>query len=229
VWDGVVAELGPGVRTIAVDLPGFGASNTVAGPYNLDRFADELRALLESLGTGPVIAVGHSMGAKVALRLAVDAPELVRGLVLVAPVPVGPAGFSERGEAYLRATAGNPVQLRAWLTKTIADPPDDATLDRLCAIAAKSPPGAVLESLESWMRADLAEPATRVAAPAVVIASAQDAPERAQSSVAALLPNGRFVVVPDAAHYAILERPDAIASRIGDFAAMLSKDGDRHE
>ncbi|HEY6324929.1 MAG TPA: alpha/beta fold hydrolase [Candidatus Cybelea sp.] len=229
VWDGVVAELGPGVRTIAVDLPGFGGSSTLTGPYNLDRFAAELRALLESLGTGPVVAVGHSMGAKVALRLAIEAPAMVRGLVLVAPVPIGPAGFSEKGQAYLRATAGDPVRLRAWLAKTIADPPDDATLDRLCAIAAKSPPGAVLECLEAWMHADLAEPAKRVVAPAVVIASAQDAPERAHSNVAALLPDARFVVVPDAAHYAILERPGAIASHIGDFVAALPKDGDRHE
>lgn len=228
MWDGVVAELGPGIRTIAVDLPGFGASNTCAGPYNLDRFADELRALVESLGTGPVIAVGHSMGAKVALRLAIEAPGIVRGLVLVAPVPIGPAGFSERGEAYLRATAGDRARLRAWLTKTIADPPDDVTLDRLCAVASQCPPAAVLESLESWMYADLAEPAKRVAAPAVVIASALDAPEQAQSNVAALLPNAGFVVVPDAAHYAILERPQAIASRISDFVAALSKEDDGH-
>jgi len=224
-----VAELGPDVRTIAVDLPGFGASNSVAGPYDLDRFAAELRALLASLGTGPVVAVGHSMGAKVALRLAIEAPEMVRGLVLVAPVPIGPAGFSEKGEAYLRATAGDSVRLRAWLTKTIADPPDEAMLDRLCAVAGQSPPEAVLESLESWMRTDLKEKATGALMPAVVIASELDAPERAQSNVAALLPSARFLVVPDAAHYAILERPDAIASRISDFVATLSKDGDRHE
>ncbi len=223
-----MAELGAGVRTIAVDLPGFGGSNTLAGPYDLDRFAGELRALLASLATGPVVVVGHSMGAKVALRLAVEAPEMVRGLVLVAPVPIGPAGFTEKGQAYLRATAGDPVRLRAWLAKTIADPPDDATLDRLCAVAAQSPPAAVLESLESWMYADLAEKAQGVAVPAVVIASALDAPEAAQSKVAALLPDARFVVVPDAAHYAILERPGAIASRINDFVAALSKDGDRH-
>ncbi len=217
-----MAELGPGVRTIAADLPGFGASNILAGPYNLDRFAANLRALLESLGTGPVIAVGHSMGAKVALRLAIEAPELVRGLVLVAPVPIGPAGFSEKGEAYLRSTAGDPVRLRAWLTKTIADPPDDAALDRLCAVAAQSPPEAVLESLESWICTDLAEQAKSVTVPALVIASALDVPEAAESKVAALLPNASFVVVPAAAHYAILERPCAIASRINDFVATLS-------
>ncbi len=228
MWDGIVAELGPGVRTIAPDLPGFGASNALAGPYNLDRFADELRALIASLAAGPLIAVGHSMGAKVVLRLAVAAPEMVRGLVLVAPVPIGPAGFSEKGEAYLRATAGDPVRLRAWLTKTIADPPDDAALDRLCAVAAQSPPEAVLESLESWTCADLAKQAKSVTVPALVIASALDAPEAAESKTAALLPNASFVVVPDAAHYAILERPQPIAAHIRDFAAALSKEGDGH-
>ncbi len=225
VWDGVVAALGAGVCPVAVDLAGFGASSGLAGPYTLERFAADLRAELDSLANGPVVVVGHSMGAKVALRLAIDAPKSVAGLILIAPVPVGPAGFSENGEAYLRATAGNRERTKAWLCKTIASPPDAATLDRLCSVAAKSRTDAVLESLESWMHTDLSEDAKRVAAPTMVIASALDAPEKAQSKVAALVPGAEFVIVPDAAHYAVLERPETIASRISDFAATLSKGG----
>ncbi len=77
----------------------------------------------------------------------------------------------------------------------------------------------MLESLESWMCTDLAEQAKSVTVPALVIASALDAPDAAESKAAALLPNAGFVVVPDAAHYAILERPKPIAAHIRDFAA----------
>ena len=92
VWNDVVAELESSVRTHAVDLRGSGAASAVPGPYTLERYAADLRELIESLELGPVVVVGHSMGATVALRLAVDAPEVVRALVLIAPIPAGGSG-----------------------------------------------------------------------------------------------------------------------------------------
>ncbi len=88
------------------------------------------------LGIAPAIVAGHSMGATVALRLAVDAPQSVRALVLIAPVPASGGGYSPKGEAYLRATAGDPVEVKAWLARTFAAEPDEATLAPLCAAAA---------------------------------------------------------------------------------------------
>jgi len=226
VWNGVIAEMGSGMRAIAVDLPGFGDERGREGPYTIQRFSDELRALAASLGTGPIVVVGHSMGAKVAVRLAIDAPAIVGALVLVAPVPVGLAGFSEAGQDYLRATAGDRARARAWLTRTIHAPPDGATLDRLCAIAAKGRTEAVVESLESWMHTDLEEAAKRVTAPALVIAPERDQPEKAKTRVADLIPGARYAVLPDAAHYCILERARETAEMIQQW---LREGGDREE
>jgi pimeloyl-ACP methyl ester carboxylesterase len=217
VWDDVIAELGDRARAIAVDLPGSGASSRVAGPYDLERFAGELHRFVGTLGDASVVVVGHSMGAKVALRLAVDAPHAVRALILIAPVPAGPAGFSGAGQDYLRATAGDAAQLRAWLAKTVESPPDDATLDRLTAIASQSPPNAVLESLESWMRADLAEAARAIRVPTLVIAPEQDQPGKAKTRVADLIPGAHYAVLPGAAHYCIVEKPAGVAKMIREF------------
>jgi pimeloyl-ACP methyl ester carboxylesterase len=216
VWDDVIAELGPAVRAVAVDLAGSGASTGEPGPYDLERFAADLRRVATSFGDAPVV-VGHSMGAKVALRFAMEDPELIRALVLIAPVPAGPAGFSDAGRAYLRATSGNAVRARAWLSKTIETPANDATLDRLCAIAAKGLPGAVLQSLESWMDADLADAARGVRVPTLVIAAENDAPEKARTRVADLIPGAQYAVLPDAAHYCIIERPAEVANVMREF------------
>jgi pimeloyl-ACP methyl ester carboxylesterase len=216
VWDDVIAEIGLGTRSVAVDLRGSGASSGVRGPYNLERFADDLRELVETLGIGPVVVVGHSMGATVALRLAVDAPELVSGLILIAPVPAGGGGFSPKGAEYLRATAGDPAKARKWLSAMFGPEPDTAILDRLCAAAGKTPREAALESFESWANADFAEATRAISAPAIVVAPERDNPEMYQRKVAALLPNARFVVLPDCGHYAIVERPGEIAKLIGE-------------
>jgi len=216
VWNDVVAALGSGTRSVAVDLRGSGASSGARGPYNLERFAADLRELIEALGIGPVVVVGHSMGATVALRLAVDAPELVSGLILIAPVPAGGGGFSPRGADFLRATAGDPAAARKWLSAMFAAEPDAGVLDRLCAAAGKTPRDAALESFESWSNADFAEATRAIAAPAIVVAPERDNPEMYQRKVAALLPNARFVELGDCGHYAIVERPGEIAKLIGE-------------
>jgi 3-oxoadipate enol-lactonase len=216
VWTDVIAELGSGTRSVAVDLRGSGASAGARGPYNLERFAADLCELIEALGIGPLVVVGHSMGATVALRLAVDAPELVSGLMLVAPVPAGGAGFSPKGADYLRATAGDRAAARKWLSAMFAGETDVALLQRLCDAAGKTPRDAALESFESWANADFAEATRTISAPALVVAPERDNPATYQRKVAALLPNVRFVEQPDSGHYAIVERPGEIAALIGD-------------
>lgn len=80
---GLVAAALPGIRVIAPDLRGRGRSNALPGPYGMPVHADDLAAVLEHFGTGPVVVVGHSMGAFVALVLAHRHPGLVRSLLLV--------------------------------------------------------------------------------------------------------------------------------------------------
>ncbi|MET3719924.1 alpha/beta fold hydrolase [Arthrobacter sp. UYEF21] len=92
-----LAEALPGVRIIAPDLRGRGRSNTLPGPYGMPTHGEDLAAVLGALTTGPVVVVGHSMGAFAAVVLANLFPERVRSLVLVdggLPLQV-PAGFSD--------------------------------------------------------------------------------------------------------------------------------------
>jgi pimeloyl-ACP methyl ester carboxylesterase len=220
-WRDLRAALAPGVRSISVDLRGSGASAAAPGPYHLNRFAADLRELIDALGIAPIVLVGHSMGATVALALAVDAPRLVRGLVMIAPVPASGGGFSPKGAAYLQATAGNEEAAKAWLTRTFAQAPDAAVLARLSAAAARTPRVVALESFDSWAYADFAEATKRVQTPALVLAPALDVPETVERKVAALLPNAQYEVLPDCAHYAIVERPEAIAQLIRAFVAKL--------
>lgn len=72
-------------RLLALDRPGFGASERGAAEPSLARQAAAAAAVLEAEAARAAIVVGHSLGGPVAARLAVDRPELVGALVLVAP------------------------------------------------------------------------------------------------------------------------------------------------
>ncbi len=220
VWRDVIAALGPQVCALAVDLRGSGASRDAAGPYRLERFAADLRELTDELELNPVVLVGHSMGATVALRFALDAPRMSRGLVLIAPVPASGGGYSPKGEAYLRATAGDSAAARNWLSRTFAGAPDKPALERLCDAAAKTERNSALESFDSWAHADFAEETRAIQAPLLVIAPEHDAPDVSERKVAALLPNVRHVMLADCAHYAIVEKPQEIANLIRDFVTL---------
>jgi pimeloyl-ACP methyl ester carboxylesterase len=217
VWAPIVEALGPNAHAVAIDLRGSGESRNAKGPYSLERYAADLRELIEARRLGAAVIVGHSMGATVALRLAVDAPQLVRALVLIAPVPASGGGFSPKGETYLKATAGDPAASRNWLSRTFAGAPDEAALERLCRAAEKTARATALESFESWAHAAFAESTRKICAPALVIAPEHDNPDVSERKVAALLPNARYVVLRDSAHYAIVEKPQEMAELIKDF------------
>jgi pimeloyl-ACP methyl ester carboxylesterase len=92
-WTRVAEELGE-VEVIAPDLRGRGLSREVAGASSMARHADDLLAVLDHFGTGPVVLVGHSMGGFVGCVAARRDPERYAALVLVDgglgfPVPDG--------------------------------------------------------------------------------------------------------------------------------------------
>jgi pimeloyl-ACP methyl ester carboxylesterase len=78
-------ELRARARLFAFDRPGFGASGRGAAEPSLARQAEAAAAVLEAERAAPAVLVGHSLGGPIAVRLAIDRPELVAGLVLVAP------------------------------------------------------------------------------------------------------------------------------------------------
>jgi len=81
-----VAALTPDYRVHALDLPGFGSSSKpTRAAYDAPYFARTVRAFMDALEIEAAHLVGNSMGGRVALELALDAPERVSSLALLAP------------------------------------------------------------------------------------------------------------------------------------------------
>jgi lipase len=94
-----IAERLAGRRSLfAVDLRGRGDSEKPDSPYGMTQHARDVAAAMRTLGLGPSIVAGHSMGAFVATALAVEAPELVAGLIMIdgGHVPDLPVGVDPK-------------------------------------------------------------------------------------------------------------------------------------
>ncbi len=76
-------------RVMALDLPGFGASDKPEGTYDLESYVSRLSDLLDHQTEGPLVLVGHSMGGEVAAALALARPQRVASLVLIAAAGYG--------------------------------------------------------------------------------------------------------------------------------------------
>jgi len=73
-----------------VDLPGFALRPALkASDANVVQLAEYVARVITQLGIPPALVLGHSLGGGVAMHLAIRRPELVRGLVLIAPVGLG--------------------------------------------------------------------------------------------------------------------------------------------
>jgi pimeloyl-ACP methyl ester carboxylesterase len=83
-WVDVAPLLARKRRVLVPDLPGHGRSEPLAAVPNLAVFADRIGLVAEREGIIPAAFVGHSLGAVVALRLALRRPEAVSALVLAA-------------------------------------------------------------------------------------------------------------------------------------------------
>lgn len=71
-----------GIASVALDLPGFGATPALSSSGGARDYAQYLRPALRELATEPLVVVGHSLGGRVGVPLAVAEPNLVSHLVV---------------------------------------------------------------------------------------------------------------------------------------------------
>ena len=103
---GTIQLLSPNYRVVAIDRPGHGSSDRPTGRVvTIEYQAQLLHETLSTLGISKPILVGHSWGAALALAYALNYPDDVSGMVLLAP-----AAYPDNGESrFLRFAARTPL------------------------------------------------------------------------------------------------------------------------
>jgi pimeloyl-ACP methyl ester carboxylesterase len=189
---------GAGHRVIAVDLRGHGQSSKLydAEDYETASLASDVLRVLDEVGVARSDAFGFSMGAGVALQLAMDSPPRVRRLVICG---IGDAAIRGRHD---------PREIDAITDALTIEDPGDASLLAKRIRAAAERGGNDLEALAAMTRrggwpGDLID-ARPVHLPVLFGVSGRDDYMRETTRLLELLPHAEVVAVPDASHTTML-------------------------
>lgn len=249
-WLETIPALAEHGRVLALDLPGFGRSESPAAGTSLDGFADAAADLVRRLGVGRVVLAGHSMGGPIAIRFAARHPDLAAAIV-----PVAGAVFQFSALLGLRdvlrfsarrpretaaiameiATAGLPApaalrrlvirspRLRTLFLSPYVLDPGALPADAAQLIVDGAGARGVLPTVRAIGRSDPLEGLDAVRCPVLSIAAAADriAPLPDTEALQRAVPHARTVVLQGCAHMLMLERPRAFNRELVDFTRAL--------
>ena len=224
----VLAQLPASVRVIAVSQRGFGNSDKPAAGYRPHDLAGDLDEFMAMRNIPEALIVGHSMGALVAQRFAIDYPERVAGLALIGTF--NPQRCRDE-LAELVATVDKmegsvDVEfVRAFQASTLAQPVPDEFFRTVVAEGARLP-------LNVWRCAtkeiaayeDFAE-LSRITAPTVLFWGEHDAfsSHEQQQELARVIPDAELSVYAGAGHSLQWEEPKRFAGDLVAFVNVLDK------
>jgi len=230
VWDPVIDRLAVSFRAIGVDQRGHGLSDKPPSSYSADELSDDVIALVEALGSGPAVVVGHSLGARNAVVAATRRPDMIHSVVAVDFTPFIEDEVFDSLES--RVNGGDRdfasrQEVEDYLHNRYPLLPRDAVKRRAKhgyvawgeALRPLADPAAMAATARG-LREDLVPAFTAVRTPVLLIRGAQSklvsaaALEKTQS----LRPDMPTLVVPNTDHYVPEEDPDTVASAVIDFA-----------
>jgi len=221
-------------RVVSVDLPGFGLSDMPAEKITIEFYGRVVGELCEQLDLAPAVVVGNSMGGYVAAELAIQRPEHVERLMLVAAAGVSQMDVAKRpilagarattlvitdNVAHQRWIARRPV-LRHTVLSIVARHPSrlapDITYEGLLKGTAK-------DGFETALRAcldyDLRDRLPQIGCPVLVVWGDKDAiiPVRDADKFVELIDGSRKVVMEDTGHIPMVERPGTFNNLLQEF------------
>lgn len=232
-WAPLGEALGGRFATLAVDLPGHGSSAAPDDPrrYALGSLAGELAGLLDGLRIDQAAVLGYSLGARAALRFALDRPGRVAALVLESGSP----GIVDAAERAARRAADEALadaierdgivafvdeweRSPLWASQAVLPA---ATRALLRAQRLANQPRGLANSLRgsgAGVEDPVVERLAMLDVPTLLVAGALDAKYVALGQLMERsMPRARLSIVANSGHAVHLEQPDAFAALVAEF------------
>jgi pimeloyl-ACP methyl ester carboxylesterase len=226
LWSSLAEALADSYRVVAWDMRGHYRSEAPEdlSQYTQDLVVEDLRALCDHLGIERAVQGGHSLGGYTALRFYEAYPDRVAALILHG---TGPGYRKPEGS---QAWTDQLAKLADWQERHF-DPDVSGRLPakelRVGAPALGTVAQHLVRGVAGVERGVMAHPrftdATEIGVPTLVVVGENDKNYLASADYfAAKLPDGRKVVVKEAGHPAMLDRPEVVNAAIREFLDSLT-------
>ncbi|MFD5871694.1 alpha/beta fold hydrolase [Streptomyces sp. NPDC060322] len=204
-----------------LDYRGYGDRKAVTGAYTLAEIADDALTLADELGWQRFSLVGHSMGGKAVQQVLAQAPQRVRKLVGLAPVPAGAYPLDADGEALFYGAAQDRDKRLAIMDLVTGQRASrvwvDLMVDRSLQLSTREAFGGYVKD---WVSADLTERVIGSRIPVKVIVGEHDLALTAEVMRGTWLshyPNAELEEIANSGHYPMHETPVALATALEAF------------
>jgi non-heme chloroperoxidase len=222
-FEPVLSHLPNSIHAFALSQRGHGDADRPAAGYRPHDFAADVAAFMDALEIRPAVVVGHSMGASIAQRFAIDYPRRTLGLVLMGSLATwrGHPDFVELWDSVV-STLTDPIDpgfVREFQESTLAQPVPPEFLETIVQESLKLPAQvwrAVL--IEGLLEADFSGELGKIEAPTLIVWGDQDDLTRSgQEALAAAIAGSQLVVYPGAGHGVHWEEPESVTDDIATF------------
>jgi len=240
-WSGEIARLAPKYRIYALTLPGFDGRPAIAGPL-FQTVTGDFWKFVSLKGIEKPIVIGHSLGGTMGFMLATQQPARLGGVIALDGLPIYPSDvFSTPAKVKAAADAGA-AAMAAQTQAQFAAYEHDRTLpylvtapadvDAIAAYAGKADPKATAEWFREDIELDLRPDLAKADVPIVLLAPydatlegtylpTAEAKRSFYAGIVKNAPHASVVVIPNARHFAMYDRPqetsDAIDAALASF------------
>lgn len=219
-FEPLLPHLPASIRAYALSLRGHGDSDRPSSAYTMGDMAGDVVAFMDAMRIDTATIVGHSMGARVAMRLAVDHPSRVRRLVLLgafAPGLPNPALDELQAIVDGLTVSALPVFAREFQESTITRPVASGFVDTMVGESLKLAPATWQAVLGGFLADDVSAQLAAVRMPVLLVWGERDAfvPRRDQDALCAVFPDARLEVYAGTGHALHWEDPARVAADLG--------------
>ncbi len=244
-FDAIAPAICPKNNLMAMDLRGRGLSDKPAEGYSIPQHCQDIKQIVSQLDLSPLVLMGHSLGAAIALKFASQNPQLVQKVILID----GGGALSEEqmdkvkegikpslqrlGKTYANfqeyiTPLKNSSALQPW-NENLENYFRYETVSVAEGVKSRIQPENIQEELENLAQTDIQECYAQINSPVLILRATWGMlgkddlvlPREASQKMLHTIPRAKVVDIPDSNHYTIIfhpsrERDRAISSFLGD-------------
>ncbi len=216
-WQKQMAYLGS-EHALALDLPGHGTRVRQPGPpeMSMHDYALDVHQQMRAAGVHLPVVAGHSLGGGIALQLALEWGQELRGLILI-----GTGARLRVLPALLEAARNDQSAALAATDSASSREPGEKSDEEAAYLA----PGMFYRDLAACDRFDVMGQIEQITLPTLVVCGEEDrmTPPKYAHYLVAHLPHSTLRMIPEAGHDVMRDQPDALNAAIGEWLQATFK------